>query len=66
MNRSDTHIEPLISPDQFVGLEGVTHFCTGGEAPWLKAQEVVYAEFAPFEECGTRWAGGDLRARRTL
>ena len=52
MNRSDTHIEPLISPDQFVGLEGVTHLCTGGEAPWLKAQEVVYAEFARLKSAG--------------
>jgi len=39
-------IEPLLSPEAFVGLEGVTHLCTGGEAPWLKAQEGVYAEFA--------------------
>ncbi len=52
MNRSDTHIEPLISPDQFVGLEGVTHLCTGGEAPWLKAQEPVYAEFARLKSAG--------------
>ena len=52
MNRSDTHIEPLISPDQFVGLEGVTHLCTGGEAPWLKAQEAVYTEFARLKSAG--------------
>lgn len=52
MNRSDTHIEPLISPDQFVGLEDVTHLCTGGEAPWLKAQEPVYAEFARLKSAG--------------
>ena len=52
MNRSDTHIEPLISPDQFVGLEGVTHLCTGGEAPWLKGQEAVYAEFARLKSAG--------------
>ena len=52
MNRSDIHIEPLISPDQFVGLEGVTHLCTGGEAPWLKAQEAVYAEFARWKSAG--------------
>ena len=52
MNRSDTHIEPLISPDQFVGLEDVTHLCTGGEAPWLKAQEAVYAEFARLKSAG--------------
>ena len=39
-------IEPLVSPDEFVGLEGVTHLCTGGEAPWLGRMEEVYAEFA--------------------
>lgn len=52
MNRSDTHIEPIISPDQFVGLEGVTHLCTGGEAPWLKAQEAVYTDFARLKSAG--------------
>ncbi len=52
MNRSDTHIEPLISPNQFVGLEGVTHLCTGGEAPWLKVQEAVYTEFARLKSAG--------------
>ena len=52
MNHSNTHIEPLISPDQFVGLEGVTHLCTGGEAPWLKAQEAVYMEFARLKSAG--------------
>ncbi len=52
MNYSDIHIEPLISPDQFVGLEGVTHLCTGGEAPWLKAQEAVYLEFASLKSGG--------------
>lgn len=52
MNHSNTHIEPLISPDQFVGLESVTHLCTGGEAPWLKAQEAVYMEFARLKSAG--------------
>ena len=46
------HIEPLISPDAFVGLEGVAHLCTGGEAPWLKVQEEVYAEFARLKSAG--------------
>jgi len=35
-----------------VGLEGVTHLCTGGEAPWLKAQEAVYADFARLKSAG--------------
>ena len=45
-------IAPLISPDEFVGLEGVTHLCTGGESPWLKSQEAVYAEFARLKSGG--------------
>lgn len=45
-------IEPLLSPDAFVGLEGITHLCTGGEAPWLRAQEQVYAEFARLKSGG--------------
>ena len=45
-------IEPLVSPDAFVGLEGLTHLCTGGEAPWLKTHEAVYADFARLKSCG--------------
>jgi selenocysteine lyase/cysteine desulfurase len=45
-------IEPLLSPDEFVGIDGVTHLCTGGEAPWLKAQEGVYEEFARLKSAG--------------
>ena len=45
-------IEPLLAPDMFVGLTGVTHLCTGGEAPWLKAQEQVYADFARLKSAG--------------
>ena len=52
MTCSETHIEPLISPDQFVGLEGITHLCTGGEAPWLQAQGAVYTEFARLKSAG--------------
>jgi len=37
--------KPLLSPDEFVGLEGITHLCTGGEAPWLKCQDEVYEAF---------------------
>ena len=43
---------PLLSKDAFVGLEGVTHLCTGGEAPWLKAFDEVYAEFAQLKSAG--------------
>ncbi len=45
-------ITPLISPDQFVGLHDMAHLCTGGEAPWLKAQEAVYGEFARLKSGG--------------
>lgn len=45
-------IEALLSPEAFVGLEGVTHLCTGGESPWLKAHEEVYAEFARLKSGG--------------
>lgn len=45
-------IDPLVSPDAFVGLEDLTHLCTGGEAPWLKCQDEVYAQFARLKSGG--------------
>ncbi|MCG8328696.1 MAG: aminotransferase class V-fold PLP-dependent enzyme [Chitinophagales bacterium] len=39
-------IKPIISPDSFVGLEGKTHLCGAGEAPWLKSHEEVYNTFS--------------------
>jgi len=45
-------IKPLYSPDEFVGLEDVAHLCTGGEAPWLKAQQQTYEEFARLKSGG--------------
>lgn len=39
-------IAPLLDPGAFTGLDGVTHLCTGGEAPWLVAHDEVYADFA--------------------
>lgn len=45
-------IEPLISPDSFVGLNGLTHLCTGGEGPWLKVQQKVSEEFARLKSLG--------------
>ncbi len=44
--------EPLLAPQAFVGLGDIAHLCTGGEAPWLKSQEVVYAEFARLKSGG--------------
>lgn len=45
-------IKPLIEPSSFVGLDEVTHLCTGGEAPWLKAFEEVHADFARLKSGG--------------
>jgi len=50
-------IQPLLSPDAFVGLEGVAHLCTGGEAPWLKAHQEVYADFARLKSAGIEGRG---------
>ncbi|MCC7262929.1 MAG: aminotransferase class V-fold PLP-dependent enzyme [Candidatus Latescibacteria bacterium] len=45
-------IEPLLSPEAFVGLDGVTHLCTGGESPWLKIHDEVYREFTQLKSGG--------------
>jgi len=45
-------IIPLIAPEEFVGLQDLAHLCTGGEAPWLKAQEAVYGEFTRLKSGG--------------
>ena len=55
-------IEPLISPDAFVGLEGLTHLCTGGESPWMKTHESVYADFARLKSRGYE-GRGEVAAR---
>ena len=47
-----TTIKPLLSPDAFVGLEGVTHLGCGGEGPWLKTSQEVYATFARWKSQG--------------
>ena len=52
-------IPPLLEPDAFIGLEGITHLCTGGEAPWLKAHADVYDTFA-------RWKGEGEPGRRRI
>ena len=46
------NLNHLISPDQFVGLETITHLCTGGEAPWLKSQEQVFTKFGQLISAG--------------
>ena len=46
--------ESLVSPSEFVGLDGITHLCTGGEAPWLKRFESVYQQFSADKSDGAR------------
>ena len=46
------HIHPLLSPDAFAGLQGVTHLCTGGEAPWLRSFDDVYAGYVRLKSAG--------------
>ena len=33
----EERIVALIDKSEFVGLDGVAHLCTGGEAPWLRS-----------------------------
>ncbi len=48
------NMESLIPAEDFVGLDGLTHLCTGGEAPWLKIQAGTYANFARLKSGGDR------------
>ena len=45
-------IDPLLSSDMFVGIDGVAHLCTGGEGPWFRSQEQVYRQFARWKSEG--------------
>lgn len=49
---STSILSPLLDPSLFTGLENVTHLCTGGEAPWLRELDGVYAEFARLKSGG--------------
>ena len=42
----------LIPTSEFVGLEGVTHLCTGGEAPWLKSHDAACRRFGVLKSGG--------------
>ena len=44
--------DALIGRDEFVGLDGVTHLCTGGESPFLKSHLDVLATFAADKSAG--------------
>ncbi|MBS11773.1 MAG: hypothetical protein CME19_09245 [Gemmatimonadetes bacterium] len=45
-------IDPLLSSDMFVGIDGIAHLCTGGEGPWFRSQEQVYRQFAQWKSEG--------------
>jgi selenocysteine lyase/cysteine desulfurase len=42
----------LIDRSEFVGLEGVAHLCTGGEAPWLRSHDAACARFGRLKSGG--------------
>ena len=42
----------LIPKSDFVGLEGVAHLCTGGEAPWLRSHDAACRRFGELKSSG--------------
>ena len=44
--------QALLPTQAFNGLERITHLAAGGETPWLKAHDQVYAEFARLKSAG--------------
>ena len=42
----------LIDKREFVGLDGVAHLCTGGEAPWLRAHTTACERFGALKSGG--------------
>ena len=43
---------PFIPKSDFVGLEGVAHLCTGGEAPWLRSHDQAAARMGALKSAG--------------
>src|ERR687886_872967 len=43
---------PLLPKSEFVGLEGVAHLCTGGEAPWLRSHDDACRRFGELKSAG--------------
>ena len=43
---------PLIARSEFVGLDGVAHLCTGGEAPWLRSHHAALEGFGRLKSAG--------------
>ncbi len=42
----------LIDKGEFVGLDGVAHLCTGGEAPWLRSHTTACERFGALKSAG--------------
>jgi Aminotransferase class-V len=42
----------LIDKREFVGLDGVAHLCTGGEAPWLRSHTTTCERFGTLKSGG--------------
>ena len=42
----------LVPKSEFVGLEGITHLCAGGEAPWLRSHDDACRRFGAFKSGG--------------
>lgn len=42
----------LIPKSEFVGLEGIAHLCTGGEAPWLASHDAATRRFGALKSGG--------------
>ena len=47
----------LIDKSEFVGLDGVAHLCTGGEAPWLRAHTAACERFGALKSAGMAGRG---------
>jgi len=48
-----------LAKSEFVGLDGVAHLCTGGEAPWLRSHDAA-CRFGALKSAG-RGSEGRLR-----
>lgn len=44
--------QSIIPKDRFIGLDGIAHLCTGGEAPMLKSSGDALARFATLKSGG--------------
>lgn len=48
----ETARQPLLARELFVGLDGVAHLCTGGEAPWLRSHDDATRRFGELKSAG--------------